>query len=109
MPHVSLISLPAPNICRVLSHLSQIFLIFISIAAHAENDELHICALDVAGLFYGALTLAQLCRPALAAAAATGEDTFDLPLPEVLDWPDTEERGVWNGNAQVIYRCLRLY
>lgn len=21
----------------------------------------------------------------------------ELPLPHVLDWPDTEERGVWNG------------
>lgn len=61
------------------------------------EPQVHICALDQAGLFYGALTLAQLYRPALAAMASTEVGGCELPLPHVLDWPDTEERGVWNG------------
>lgn len=66
-----------------------------SIDVHTEQDEphMHICALEQAGLFYGALTLTQLCRPALATNTDAG--VWELPLPHVVDWPDTEERGVW--------------
>ena len=68
------------------------------LSAVLETEVLHVCALDPAGLFYGALTLAQLFRPALAATAAAADAlVLDLPLPTVVDWPDTEERGVWNG------------
>jgi hypothetical protein len=56
-----------------------------AIGAHDnESNVLHVCALDQAGLFYGALTLVQLCHPALAAAAAASSALFDLPLPHVL-------------------------
>jgi hypothetical protein len=42
------------------------------------------------GVYYAALTLAQLLRPSL------GPERVAIPLVEVADWPDLEERGLWN-------------
>ena len=39
---------------------------------------------------------AQLFRPALLAAGGA-DSPLDLPLPTIVDWPDCDERGVWNG------------
>ena len=53
-------------------------------------DRLRICALQPAGVLYGALTLCQLLR------AGHAQDSIEVPLVEILDWPDIEERGLWN-------------
>ncbi len=42
------------------------------------------------GALYGAVTLAQLLD------ASAGADSLELPLSEIVDWPEIEERGVWN-------------
>lgn len=82
-----------PSAAQRLSGLpnsDQAYSIDVHVGQHGE-PQVHICALEPAGLFYGALTLAQLWRPAFVAGAGV----YELPLPHVLDWPDTEERGVW--------------
>jgi hypothetical protein len=58
------------------------------------QHELHVAALSGPGLYYGMQTLSQVLRPALASAAA---GTVEFPLARVIDWPDADERGVWNG------------
>ena len=42
------------------------------------------------GALYGAVTLAQLLD------ASKGADSLEVPLAEIADWPEIEERGVWN-------------
>lgn len=42
------------------------------------------------GVYYAALTLAQLLAPVL------DPQHLSVPLVEVLDWPELEERGLWN-------------
>ena len=47
-------------------------------------------ALDEKGVWNAAATLTQLIEPFMA------RDTVSIPLAEVTDWPDMNERGVWN-------------
>ena len=54
------------------------------------DDTLLLAALDGAGVYYAAMTLLQLIEPHLTAEKAV------IPLAEVVDWPDMEERGLWN-------------
>jgi hypothetical protein len=54
------------------------------------DDHVRICGLQPAGVFYGALTLSQLL-----VAGRDGEQ-IEIPRLEVVDWPDLEERGLWN-------------
>jgi len=54
------------------------------------KDRLVIAALDERGVYYGAQTLMQLLRPGLSKQAIV------IPLAHVTDWPDMEERGIWN-------------
>ena len=54
------------------------------------EETLAVAALNPAGLAFGARTLAQLIE------AGSSEGRVDLPLVEIVDWPDLEERGVWN-------------
>ena len=56
----------------------------------AGPNQLIIAALDGRGLYYGARTLYQLLEPVLSPQKVT------IPLLRVLDWPDVEERGLWN-------------
>lgn len=42
------------------------------------------------GALYGAVTLAQLLE------ASAGAGDLEVPLAEIADWPEIEERGVWN-------------
>lgn len=49
-----------------------------------------VAALDETGLYYGAQTLRQL----LSAGMTPGG--VKIPLASVTDWPDMEERGIWN-------------
>ncbi len=57
------------------------------------NDGLVLTALDDRGVFYAAQTLRQLLEATLTA------DSVAIPLAEVLDWPDLEERGEWGGSC----------
>ncbi len=54
------------------------------------DDKLLVTAIDEVGVFYGVQTFVQLLSPCLSSGQAV------IPLAEVFDWPDTEERGVWN-------------
>ena len=54
------------------------------------RDQLVVVALNGRGLYYGARTLYQLL-----AATLTAEKII-VPLVKVTDWPDLDERGLWN-------------
>jgi hypothetical protein len=54
------------------------------------DDGLLLAALHGKGLFYAAATLVQLLAPRLTHERVT------LPVAEIVDWPDLEERGLWN-------------
>ncbi|MDA0336772.1 MAG: hypothetical protein O2782_16535 [bacterium] len=56
----------------------------------ASPDCLRILALQPAGILYGAQTLAQLL------GVSNGQHDIEVPHLEVIDWPDLEERGLWN-------------
>ena len=56
----------------------------------AAPDRLRVYGLQSAGVLYGALTLGQLLRP------SQGQHVIEVPLIDVLDWPDLEQRGLWN-------------
>jgi len=56
----------------------------------AGPNQLIIAALDGRGLYYGARTLYQLL-----AATLTPERVL-VPLVHIVDWPDLDERGLWN-------------
>lgn len=51
-----------------------------------------LAGLDERGVYYAALTLAQLLQ------ANRSADSVTVPLARVLDWPDLGERGGWGGN-----------
>lgn len=61
----------------------------------AGNAGLIVAALHERGLYYGAQTLRQLL------ATAFTRDAITVPLATVTDWPDMEERGIWN-SARVV-------
>jgi DNA-binding LacI/PurR family transcriptional regulator len=52
--------------------------------------QLLLIALDEKGIRYAANTLQQLLE------ASFSPDTVSIPLAEITDWPDLEERGLWN-------------
>ena len=54
------------------------------------EEWLVLAALHPRGLYYAARTLHQLLEPKLS------EREVSIPLAEIVDWPDLEERGVWN-------------
>ena len=57
----------------------------------ANNDNaLILTALNGKGIYYAAVTLSQLLEPFMTS------DKVTIPLADVLDWPDIEERGLWN-------------
>lgn len=58
-----------------------------------RGDELVLTGLTEVGVYYAAQTLRQLLEATLTA------DSVTIPLAEVLDWPDLEERGEWGGSA----------
>ncbi|MGC9319814.1 MAG: glycoside hydrolase family 20 zincin-like fold domain-containing protein, partial [Armatimonadota bacterium] len=57
------------------------------------DSELVLTALTPAGVYYAAQTLRQLLE-----ATITG-GRVEVPLAEVLDWPDLSERGEWGGSS----------
>ena len=54
------------------------------------EKRLVLAALEPRGLYYAVRTLHQLLEPALS------RQTISIPLAKIVDWPDLEERGVWN-------------
>ena len=73
---------PATPLAR---HREQAYLI-----RPVGQEQLLIGALDGRGLYYGARTLQQLL------AATLSPERVSLPLVRVTDWPDLDERGLWN-------------
>ena len=54
------------------------------------NRQLLLAGLAERGVFYAARTLCQLLKPMLTPQRAI------IPLAKVVDWPDFDERGLWN-------------
>ena len=54
------------------------------------GERLVLAAVHPRGLSYAARTLHQLLEPYLS------KQQVSIPLAQVVDWPDLEERGVWN-------------
>ncbi|MBM3264488.1 MAG: hypothetical protein FJY97_13820 [candidate division Zixibacteria bacterium] len=70
---------------RALPHPEQAYLI------RSEGpDRLLLAGLDERGVYYAVRTLCQLLEPALFPAQVT------IPRVRVIDWPDMDERGLWN-------------
>ena len=55
-----------------------------------EDRGLLLVAVDPKGLYYAARTLRQLVEPFLT------PERVSIPLATIVDWPDLEERGLWN-------------
>lgn len=55
-------------------------------------NRLLLTGLDERGVYYAALTMAQLLQ------TKRSPDRVTIPLVRVLDWPDLSERGGWGGN-----------
>lgn len=64
-----------------------------------EDAGLLLVAATPAGLLHAARTLSQLVVKREAADAATDGGEIEIPLANIVDWPDLPERGQWGGNA----------
>ncbi|MBT4485697.1 MAG: hypothetical protein HOC71_18675, partial [Candidatus Latescibacteria bacterium] len=53
------------------------------------SKKLILAALDQKGIYYAAMTLRHLLAPFIS------RESVAIPLAEVVDWPDLEERGLW--------------
>jgi hypothetical protein len=62
----------------------------------AGDNRLLLTAIHEKGVYYAEVTLRQLLEP------VTTKDRTEIPLVSVTDWPDTEERGLWNCSSLVI-------
>ncbi|MXY83896.1 MAG: hypothetical protein F4Y91_17995, partial [Gemmatimonadetes bacterium] len=54
------------------------------------QDGLVLTGLDERGVYYACQTLIQLLEPEMSS------EQVHIPLAEVIDWPDMDERGLWN-------------
>ena len=65
---------------------------------HDGENGLRVSALQPAGLLYGAITLCQLLRAGRSDSPDNAMEIpqVEVPLVEITDWPDIEERGLWN-------------
>lgn len=54
------------------------------------TGRLVLAGLEESGVYYAARTLCQLLEPAITSERVT------IPLVRVIDWPDFDERGLWN-------------
>ncbi len=70
---------------KTLPNSEQAYVIF------PEGDNrLVLSGLNGKGVLYAAATLCQLLKPYLTPQRAV------IPLADIVDWPDLEERGLWN-------------
>ncbi|MEE2659213.1 MAG: glycoside hydrolase family 20 zincin-like fold domain-containing protein [Candidatus Latescibacterota bacterium] len=74
---------------RSLSHAEQAYQI-----TCPTEDQIVVVSRGSPGLYYGALTLSQLLEAGIAQADCP--ESVVVPNPEIVDWPDFEERGLWN-------------
>ena len=58
---------------------------------------LECCAPAAAGRYFAMKTLKQLMLPTVKGQGA--QATVDVPLADIVDWPDMDERGQWGGTA----------
>jgi hypothetical protein len=63
----------------------------------SEGVGVELAANRPVGLLYAARTFVQLVRPP---GKVAPETELELPLVDIEDWPDIEERGEWGGNAE---------
>lgn len=63
------------------------------ILPHPAGRGLKLVALSPRGLYYAAKTLQQLIAPKAAGAR------LEMPLVEITDWPDLEDRGLWGADS----------
>lgn len=68
-----------------LNNKAQAYLI-----APRGRDRLVLTSTDERGVYYACQTLIQLLEPEMS------RDQVHIPLAEVMDWPDMDERGLWN-------------
>ena len=54
------------------------------------REGLVLTGLDERGVYYACQTLIQLLEPEMS------QEQVHIPLAEVIDWPDMDERGLWN-------------
>ena len=76
---------------KTLPHSDQAYLI-----QPVGEAKLLVAALSEKGAYYGVQTLIQLLSPKLA------KEQVEVPLATVLDWPDLDERGLWNFDLGLI-------
>jgi len=83
----SIDSIKIPEASRLadLPNNSQAYIIIPS-----GDDTLVLAALSGTGVYYAAATLLQLMKP------YADRNSITVPLAEIVDWPDMEERGLWN-------------
>jgi len=72
----------------------QAYLIAPTVDDDGEVNGLLLAARSAVGVYYAAKTLQQLLRAPLASSS----DGLQVPLFEITDWPDLEERGLWGGS-----------
>ena len=60
------------------------------------DNALALTGLGGRGVYYAAVTLRSLLEP------VTSPGKTEIPMATATDWPDVEERGVWNSGAMVI-------
>lgn len=79
---------PGADRLRGLKNNDQAYVI-----APLDGNTLALTGLTEKGVFYAAVTLAQLIEKGKQA------DRLTLPMLRVVDWPDLNERGEWGGSA----------
>jgi hypothetical protein len=62
-----------------------------------DGKTLLIAGHEPEGVYYGVKTLWQLIEPTL--REVDGQWLADIPLCEIVDWPDLAERGEWGGSV----------
>ena len=74
-----------------LPHNNQAYVI-----QRSGDNRLVIAALTPNGAYHGVQTLIQLLQPSLR------KDQVAIPLASVVDWPDMDERGLWNFDLNLL-------
>ncbi len=80
--------------CEPLKHVSNSDQAYRIVPAHGDRG-IRLAALSPRGLFYAASTLAQLM------SAGPKGSSLTIPLADVTDWPEIEDRGLWGADTHV--------
>lgn len=79
------INIPGTNRLADLPNSDQAYII-----TPSGDDTIILAAQTGTGVYYAAATLLQLMEP------FTDRNAVTIPLADIVDWPDIEERGLWN-------------